>query len=53
MPVDTAINAWGSLKSLAGDAAKIHITGGEPFLYWDRLEHILKEGQKQKLGIVD
>ena len=53
MPVDTAINAWGSLKSLAGDAAKIHITGGEPFLYWDRLQQILREGQKQKLGIVD
>jgi len=53
MPVDTAISAWQSLKILAGDSAKIHITGGEPFLYWDRLEGILKEAEKQNLGKVD
>jgi organic radical activating enzyme len=53
MPVDTAINAWQSLKVLAGDSAKIHLTGGEPFLYWDHLQEILKEGQKQNLGKVD
>lgn len=53
MPVDTAISAWRSLKVLAGDNAKIHITGGEPFLYWDRLLEILERGQKQKLGKVD
>jgi MoaA/NifB/PqqE/SkfB family radical SAM enzyme len=48
-----AISAWQSLKILAGDSAKIHITGGEPFLYWDRLEGILKEAEKQNLGKVD
>ncbi|MFB0556115.1 MAG: radical SAM protein [Phycisphaerae bacterium] len=53
MPVNTAISAWQSLKILAGDSAKIHITGGEPFLYWDRLEEILKEAEKQNLGKVD
>lgn len=53
MPVEMAIAAWRSLKNLAGDAAKIHLTGGEPFLYWDRLVEILAEGKRQGLGPVD
>jgi MoaA/NifB/PqqE/SkfB family radical SAM enzyme len=61
MPVDMAINAWRSLKKLAGDDApavskvepKIHITGGEPFLYWDHLVEILQEAKKSNLGPVD
>jgi MoaA/NifB/PqqE/SkfB family radical SAM enzyme len=53
MPVDVAISAWQSLKVLAGDSAKIHITGGEPFLYWDRLVEILHEGKRQELGPLD
>ncbi len=53
MPVDTAISAWQSLKILAGDYAKIHITGGEAFLYWDHLQKILQEAKKQNMGKVD
>jgi MoaA/NifB/PqqE/SkfB family radical SAM enzyme len=53
MPVDVAINVWQSLKILAGDNAKIHITGGEPFLYWDHLQQILEQAQRQNLGKVD
>ncbi len=53
MSVDTAISVWQSLKILAGDSAKIHITGGEPFLYWDRLQEILEEAGNQNLGKVD
>jgi hypothetical protein len=53
MPVETAIGAWRSLKILAGEGAKIHITGGEPFLYWEHLRQILEEGRKQNLGKVD
>jgi len=53
MPVDTAISTWLSLKILAGDNAKIHITGGEPFLYWDHLQEILEQAQKQNLGKID
>ena len=53
MSVDTAISAWQSLKILAGDSAKIHITGGEPFLYWEKVQEILEEAQNQKLGKVD
>ncbi len=53
MPVETCIAAWRSLKVLAGDEAKIHLTGGEPFLYWDRLVEILQEGKQQSLGPVD
>lgn len=53
MPVDMAISAWRSLKVLAGEDAKVHLTGGEAFLYWDHLQEILKEGQKQNFGKVD
>ncbi len=53
MSVDTAVSAWQSLKILAGDSAKIHITGGEPFLYWERLQEILEEAGNKKLGKAD
>ena len=53
MSIDTAISVWQSLKILAGDSAKIHITGGEPFLYWERLQEILEEVGNQNLGKVD
>ncbi len=53
MPTAIAIGAWQSLKNLAGDTAKIHITGGEPFLYWEEMLQILKGAKKQKLGPVD
>jgi MoaA/NifB/PqqE/SkfB family radical SAM enzyme len=53
MSVETAIDAWHSVRALAGDAARIHITGGEPFLYWDRLQQIFEEAQREKLGKVD
>ena len=53
MSIDTALNSWQSLKILSGDAAKIHITGGEPFLYWDHLLYILEEAEKQNFGKVD
>ena len=53
MPVETCLAAWRSLKTLAGDEARIHLTGGEPFLYWDHLVEILREAGKQKLGPAD
>ncbi len=53
MPVDTAISAWQSLKALAGNTAKVHITGGEPFLYWDHLKEILQQAKKHNLGEVN
>ena len=61
MPADTAVNVWQSLKKISGDDApavskaepKIHITGGEPFLYWERLVEILECAKKENLGPVD
>jgi MoaA/NifB/PqqE/SkfB family radical SAM enzyme len=53
MPVEMALNCRRSLKELAGDDTKIHITGGEPFLYWERLAEILQEANKNNLGVVD
>ncbi|MFQ6036596.1 MAG: radical SAM/SPASM domain-containing protein [Sedimentisphaerales bacterium] len=52
MPIDTAIAAWQSLKNLVTDSAKIHLTGGEPFLHWDHLVQILEQAKKQNLGKV-
>jgi len=53
MPIDTAINAWQSIKALSPESAKIHITGGEPFLYWEQMLKILKQAKKLNLGPVD
>lgn len=53
MPVELCLAAWRSLRILAGEAAKIHLTGGEPFLYWDHLVEILAQGQEEGLGSVD
>lgn len=53
MPVDMAIAARESLKALVGDSAKIHLTGGEPFLYWEHLLEILQKANQQNMGKVD
>ncbi len=53
MPVEMAINCWQSLRDLAGESTKIHITGGEPFLFWDHLVVILQNAKNNNLGSVD
>lgn len=53
MSVDTAMKVWEGLRELAGEAASIHITGGEPFLYFERMVEILGEGKRRGLGLVD
>ncbi|HUW17843.1 MAG TPA: radical SAM protein [Sedimentisphaerales bacterium] len=53
MTVETAISAWRSLEKLAGASARVHITGGEPFLYWERLCEILRQAKKEKLRPAD
>jgi len=53
MPVEMCIAAWRSLKTIAGETAKVHLTGGEPFLYWDHLLAIFEQGAKESLGPID
>lgn len=53
MPVETAIESWQALVRIAGDKAKVHITGGEPFLYFDRLEEIMQQAHQLNLTPVD
>lgn len=53
MPVETAIAAWAALRRLAGDGAKVHLTGGEPFLVFDRLLEICLAAQRQGWGGAD
>jgi MoaA/NifB/PqqE/SkfB family radical SAM enzyme len=49
MPIETALSAWQSLIELAGTSAEIHITGGEPFLFFDHLVEILARAHQRKL----
>ena len=49
MEVDTAISAWEGLIRLAGDTARVHLTGGEPFLVYDRLAEIVEQSHKMEL----
>jgi MoaA/NifB/PqqE/SkfB family radical SAM enzyme len=49
MAVDTAIGAWEGLIRLSGDAARVHLTGGEPFLVFDRMAEIVRQSHKMGL----
>jgi len=53
MPVETCLSAWQSLQTIAGEGARVHLTGGEPFLYWDHLVEILHKAGERDLGPVD
>lgn len=53
MPTETAIAAWAALRRLADNAARVHLTGGEPFLVFDRLLDICEQAQRQGLGGAD
>jgi len=53
MEVETALKAWKSLITLAGERALVHITGGEPFLFFDHMVKILTAADKEKLGGLD
>lgn len=49
MPIELALEAWTSLRNLAGQSAHIHVTGGEPFLYFDHLAALLLEARRRNL----
>lgn len=49
MSVDLALAAWQGLCDLAGRDASVHLTGGEPFGDFHRLETILLLAQKARL----
>ena len=53
MSVEMAIQSWEALVRLAGEYAKVHITGGEPFLYFDRLAQILEQASRLGLTPLD
>ena len=53
MSVETFINSLTGLKNIAGQTAKIHITGGEPFLYFDYMCELLEQAQREGLGTID
>lgn len=53
MSVDTAIQSWEGIVRLVGDKARVHITGGEPFLYFDRLSQIIQQASRLGLTPLD
>lgn len=53
MSVETAIQSWQGLVRIAGENARVHITGGEPFLYFDRLAEILEQAARLGLTPLD
>ena len=46
---ETAFAAWESLERLGGKNARIHITGGEPFVCFDHMVEILTQVRKAGL----
>ncbi len=53
MGIDTALSTWQSLKDLAGASARVHITGGEPFVYWDHLAELMSCAHQEGLTPLD
>ncbi|MCE5185738.1 MAG: hypothetical protein LLF76_06400 [Planctomycetaceae bacterium] len=49
MTVQTAIESWQGLERITGNQSRVHLTGGEPFLYFDRLAEICVEARRQGL----
>ena len=49
MSVDLALQCWQALCRLGGERGKIHLTGGEPFGDFERLEQILQAACEQGL----
>lgn len=45
-----ALECWRGLWRLAGGSCKIHLTGGEPFVDFDRLARVLRLAQEEGLG---
>ena len=53
MSVEDAVNAWQGIVDISGSNAIVHISGGEPFLYFERMQEILEEATKNGLGGLD
>lgn len=53
MSPDLAVKVWAGLERISGTAAKVHLTGGEPFLYPDRLIEICKKAKEAGLKPAD
>ena len=50
MSVSLALGCWQAVRRLAGQGGLVHITGGEPFDNFERLEVILRTAQAEGLG---
>ena len=50
MSTEDALDHWAAIRRLGGDRGKIHLTGGEPFGDFERLERILQGACEKHLG---
>ncbi len=49
MSVEMALACWRGVRDLAGPSGQVHLTGGEPFEDYERLEQILQGAQQSGL----
>lgn len=49
MSQELALACWRGVRRLAGERGRVHLTGGEPFGDFERLEEILRQGQAEGL----
>jgi len=50
MSVEDALDHWAAIRRLGGERGKVHLTGGEPFGDFERLERILQGACEKRLG---
>lgn len=50
MSVEDALDHWAAILRLGGEKGKVHLTGGEPFGDFERLERILQGACEKHLG---
>lgn len=49
MSTDMAVGLWAGLSRLSPHGCRVHVTGGEPFLDWQKLIDILQAAAKENL----
>lgn len=50
MSTELALSCWRGVRRLAGDAGRVHLTGGEPFICYNQLCEILRQARHENLG---
>lgn len=52
MTTELALTAWRGIRGLAGNAGRVHLTGGEPFLAWERMVALLEAAGREPMALL-